>query len=137
MKLRTVLIAAILIGVFMILVRVGIAVAGIILLAVTVSAQTAGEPSLEEFRAVYEPAIKEELKDPDSAKFDWPYHFSRESNGFLTCGYLNAKNSYGGYSGKTPVVAVYSYGAKPYFNILDDTAECPEYIVKKLKLRSK
>lgn len=121
----------------MTLVRAGIAFVGIMLLSVTVSAQTTGEPSLEEFRAVYEPAIKEELKDPDSAKFYWPYYFSRESNGFLTCGYLNAKNSYGGYSGKTPVVAVYNYGSKPYFNILDDSAECPEYIVKKLTLRDK
>ena len=108
-----------------------------VLSSVTVSAQAPGEPTLEEFRAVFETAILGELKDPDSAKFDWPYHFSHEQNGFLTCGYVNAKNSYGGYAGKAPVVAVYNNGSKPYFNILDDTTECPNYIVKKLILRAK
>ena len=121
----------------MILSNALLSVAAITTAAAAASAQATGEPSLDEFRAVYEAAIKDELKDPDSARFDWPYHFSRESNGFLTCGYVNARNSYGGFTGKTPIVAVYNHGAKPYFNILDDISYCPDYIVKKLTLRAK
>jgi hypothetical protein len=76
----------------MISLKSGFTVVGILFLSVSVNAQAVGEPSLEEFRAIYEPEIMDLLKDPDSAKFYWPYHFSREKNGFLTCGYVNAKN---------------------------------------------
>lgn len=47
-----------------------------------------------------EPAIREELMDPESARFEWPFFFSAQSNGWATCGYVNSKNSMGGYVGK-------------------------------------
>lgn len=48
--------------------------------------------------AGYENAVREALKDPDSARF---YGTKTFPNG-NACGYVNAKNSYGGYAGKTP-----------------------------------
>ena len=50
-------------------------------------------------RAAVEDVIREEMKDPEAAKFyhmDFPY----PDNTFTYCGYVNGKNSYGAYSGK-------------------------------------
>ena len=49
-----------------------------------------------------ESAVKDSLKDPESARF---YDLKRFSNG-NACGYVNAKNSYGGYDGKKPFAYV-------------------------------
>ncbi|MFI3013095.1 hypothetical protein ACH7BS_18365 [Klebsiella aerogenes] len=60
------------------------------------------------YKLLVESAIRDSLKDPDSAKF---YDFTtprkevmvENSNfvyGYSTCVYVNAKNSYGGYVGK-------------------------------------
>jgi hypothetical protein len=44
-------------------------------------------------------AIKNRLKDPDSAQFKDVYFFRGKDNIPVTCGQVNSKNSYGGYSG--------------------------------------
>ncbi|WP_174868318.1 hypothetical protein [Pectobacterium polaris] len=60
------------------------------------------------YKALVETAIRDSLKDPDSAKF---YDFTPPRKevmvenrnfvyGYSTCVYVNAKNSYGGYVGK-------------------------------------
>ncbi|GKM35179.1 hypothetical protein NUKP66_22650 [Klebsiella variicola] len=60
------------------------------------------------YKALVESAIRDSLKDPDSAKF---YDFTQPRKevmvenrnfvyGYSTCVYVNAKNSYGGYVGK-------------------------------------
>lgn len=41
-------------------------------------------------------AVKDVLKDPASAKFKWPPIYP---NAEVYCGFVNAKNSYGGYTG--------------------------------------
>jgi hypothetical protein len=46
--------------------------------------------------------ISEGLKDPESAKFPDPFVATKEGNNITVCGYVNAKNSYGGYVGKKP-----------------------------------
>ena len=47
-------------------------------------------------------AVEDKLKDPDSAQYKW-----RPWNGSETyCGSVNAKNSYGGYIGFTPFLAL-------------------------------
>jgi len=49
-------------------------------------------------------AVKSKLKDPDSAQFQWP-DLVEPSNGddnVAYCGQVNAKNSYGGYTGFIP-----------------------------------
>jgi hypothetical protein len=65
--------------------------------------------------ATIETAIRRQLKDPDSAKFVWPYGFvqglwktlyGQTHGGLITCGTLNAKNGYGGYNGPEAVVGI-------------------------------
>lgn len=44
-------------------------------------------------------AVKARLKDPDSAKFREVYFFRGKDNIPMTCGQVNSKNSFGGFSG--------------------------------------
>ncbi len=48
--------------------------------------------------------VKEQLKDPDSAKFK---NVKVSSASGYVCGEVNAKNSYGGYTGFTKFAGVY------------------------------
>lgn len=48
--------------------------------------------------------VKNNLKDPDSAKFK-DVEIKSYKDGKLICGYVNAKNSYGGYNGFKPFAA--------------------------------
>ncbi|KHE04764.1 MULTISPECIES: hypothetical protein [Citrobacter] len=66
---------------------------------VAVLAISACKPSLDEFIRAGESLVKETLKDPESAKFESFFHSSGENDGYV-CGTVNAKNSYGGYTGK-------------------------------------
>jgi len=50
--------------------------------------------------------VRDVLKDPDSAQFG-TIKAARKPDGVTTvCGYVNGKNSYGGYTGMTPFVGV-------------------------------
>lgn len=49
----------------------------------------------------YEGAVKNQLRDPESAQFS-----DVTVNVESACGFVNSKNGYGGYSGKKPFVAV-------------------------------
>lgn len=44
-------------------------------------------------------AVKASLKDPGSAEFKGVYANYTEEYGVVACGYVNAKNSFGGYTG--------------------------------------
>lgn len=69
------------------------------LLIVFIFQNAYGRPLTDDERISIENSVKENLKDPDSAKFyhgDFPY----PDTAMLYCGYVNAKNSYGGYTGK-------------------------------------
>lgn len=46
-----------------------------------------------------EEKVRSSLKDPDSAKFSERKIHHAGKNGAITCGTVNAKNSFGGYSG--------------------------------------
>lgn len=69
---------------------------------------------------IAEPAVRATLKDPDSAKFSWPYDFTYTSfrpSAFgkqrwvwVVCGTVNAKNSYGGYVGAAAVLVMAENG---------------------------
>ena len=54
-------------------------------------------------------AVKDILKDPDSAKFRWP----KPQDWGLYCGWVNAKNSYGGYTGFEPFMIIGGVGSGP------------------------
>lgn len=54
--------------------------------------------------AEIEKAVKRKLKDPDSAKFNSIRAYPKENQMYTVCGFVNAKNSYGGYGGDMPFV---------------------------------
>lgn len=73
-----------------------------------------------------EAAVKARLKDPDSARFEWPNDFrdggyrplgGAHIDGWATCGAVNAKNGFGGYAGKSAVVVVVNQGSVVYVGI--------------------
>lgn len=75
--------------------------------------------------AVVETTIRKDLKDPDSAQFSG-YQAAVDANGIIAvCGYVNAKNSYGGYIGRQPFVG-YFPGTSTTFN-LGEVASPNEY----------
>lgn len=89
-------------------------------------AQTDAMPDRTQGIALIENAVRASLKDPDSAKFDWPNEFtdgwyripfSKKVTGWITCGTVNAKNGYGGYTGPAPVIAAIQNGAVVGLNI--------------------
>lgn len=59
-------------------------------------------------KALIEKEVRPQLKDPDSAKFTWQDY----QGGITYCFYVNAKNSYGGYVGDSPVVSTVLQDAK-------------------------
>lgn len=74
--------------------KIGILLVGVSLLAAfSVSARelTATEKN------IIETSAKQRIKDPDSAKFVWQDY----KGGTTYCAHINAKNSYGGYTGNS------------------------------------
>lgn len=78
--------------------------------------------SQEDAEARAEPYFKKLLKDPYSAVFEWqpirkgywqsaPIFGGRSAPGYVLEGTVNARNSYGGYTGAKRVVIVFNYGA--------------------------
>lgn len=70
------------------------------LLCLTVAAAACGQASGEigtDPASVAEDAVRRQLKDPDSAKFEAV--MQRPSG--VVCGWVNARNGFGGYSGKS------------------------------------
>lgn len=70
------------------------------LVALLSMAATDGQPVTPKERATVIATIKANLKDPDSAQFKDIKHMG--DDGF--CGYVNAKNAFGGYTGYTMFV---------------------------------
>lgn len=52
-------------------------------------------------KGIIQQAAKQQLKDPDSARFYWQEY--RGSS--IYCAHVNSKNSYGGYAGKSLLIA--------------------------------
>ena len=77
------------------------------------------DPTWERAVPLAEAAIKSDLIDPSSAQFEWPYNFSSGSlkglltkrrAGWITCGWVNAKNRMGGYTGRVWFIVVINNG---------------------------
>ncbi|MGE4351556.1 MAG: hypothetical protein AB7E52_05130 [Bdellovibrionales bacterium] len=59
----------------------------------------------KQLKAVYQ-GVRDALKDPDSAKF-YAMKAGKDPSGVITvCGLVNAKNGFGGYTGKKPFIGV-------------------------------
>lgn len=71
----------------------------LLIMIVCVFLVAACKPSEKDFISIGESVVRGSLKDPDSAKFESFYHKVGDNDGYV-CGYVNAKNSYGGYTGK-------------------------------------
>jgi hypothetical protein len=69
-------------------------------LTVTSVAAQARELSPKE-KGIIEDVTKQQLKDPESARFFWQDY----KGGEIYCAHVNAKNSYGGYAGKSLLIA--------------------------------
>lgn len=66
----------------------------------------AAVPLTNDQRAAVEQGVRKGLKDPESARFGDMFA-TRDAQGVVTvCGYVNAKNSFGGYGGMKPFVGV-------------------------------
>jgi len=59
-----------------------------------------------------ESAVKEQLKDPESARFKHSKYVSNGKGAY--CGLVNSKNSYGGYAGNTPFMVMLINNGKPH-----------------------
>lgn len=79
--------------------KIGGAIIACLAMAVA-SGATARELSVKE-KGLIESVAKQQLKDPDSAKFYWQDY----RGGDIYCAHVNSKNSYGGYAGKSLLIA--------------------------------
>lgn len=64
---------------------------------------------------IIQDAARDEFKDPESTRFEWPNGFvngwykpmfRQKYTGWITCGTVNSKNGYGGYTGKAAIIGV-------------------------------
>jgi len=83
-------------------------------------------PDWNRYKELGEKAVRGMLRDPDSAKFDWPNGYkqsgftpflSKRKLGYTTCGYVNARNSFGGYVGRTVFALVIDNDAVVYVEL--------------------
>lgn len=96
-----------------------------------------------------EQAVRKQMLDPDAAKIEWPYmfrggtlnpRFGKPTAGFWTCGLVNGKNRYGGYSGQTWFLIMINNGVVNSLDIgtpgqiSSATSNCPDYLEKGLLL---
>lgn len=58
-------------------------------------------------------AVRRGLKDPDSARFDDIKGWASKKGDIGVCGWVNAKNSFGGYAGRSPFLADLKRSPKP------------------------
>jgi hypothetical protein len=62
--------------------------------------------------------VAQSLKDPESARFG-RIIAGQTSQGIVVCGYVNGKNSYGGYIGEKPFVGVLVEPDKTKFSVTE------------------
>lgn len=84
------------------------------------------EPDWNRYRELGEQAIRNILIDPDAAKFEWHNgylkrgwkpSFERRVPGYVTCGLVNSRNSFGGYTGRAYFVVVIDNDRVKYANV--------------------
>jgi hypothetical protein len=103
------------------------------------------QPTFADAVRIGEEAIKGSLIDPDSARIEWPYNFiagtlkpllGHKNAGYYTCGFVNARNRMGGYTGRTWFLIMEKNGAVTSLAIGEpdkiDTASatCPGLVKK-------
>jgi hypothetical protein len=92
--------------------RIGVLAAAAIVLGLACSrAPESGggrRPLTPSEKKLIENAVRERLRDPESARFEWlqVVELSTDKDTNTYCGFVNAKNSFGGYVGKQLFTAV-------------------------------
>ena len=66
-----------------------------------------------EAKDAVEASIKDRLFDGDSARWRWPERIEGQD---FYCGFVNAKNSYGAYTGFKPFMVMLVQGTKGWFS---------------------
>lgn len=59
-------------------------------------------------RAAVQAGVKKALKDPESARFGRMVAGRDKAGVLAVCGYVNAKNSFGGYTGEKPFMGMFA-----------------------------
>ena len=62
-------------------------------------------PLAETDKEVIRTEIRSMVKDPESARFQWIPHIGNKPDKTIVCGFVNARNGYGGYTGFQPFLA--------------------------------
>lgn len=75
-----------------------------------------------------EKGVREVLKDPDSARFGRMVAGSNGADTVTVCLMVNAKNSYGGYTGEKPYMGLLFTDKKPKLFIAHTGSERPELL---------
>lgn len=84
------------------------------------SADPGPDPTWEQAVPLAEAALRNKLIDPQSAQIAWPYNFvsgtlkpliGKQRAGWYTCGWVNAKNRVGGYTGRVWFLVMINSGA--------------------------
>lgn len=97
-------------------------------------ANAEGRPLNKMERQALTKAIKDQLKDPDSAKFKLG-NFIDPDSGYY-CGLVNSKNSYGGYVGFTPFQGfIFKRDNGPYISHVLGLGDSPEVVVQMCRER--
>ena len=90
-------------------------------IAAPASAAIPTGPLPDEARAAVMQSINDKLRDSETARWRWPD--VPETSGLTYCGWLNAKNAYGAYTGYRPYAVILDKGAKGWFSRLVSLAE--------------
>lgn len=64
-----------------------------------------------------EKGVRVSLKDPNSAQFGNMMAMKRSDGMIAVCGYVNGKNSFGGYVGMTPFMGLLDHSPAPSFGV--------------------
>lgn len=73
------------------------------------------------------------MKDPESARFDDKMADAKKPDGTITvCGYVNGKNSFGGYVGMSPFIGILADGPNGPFGLvdIDSSARDRPFVIK-------
>lgn len=79
------------------------------------------QPTMQEYQALVEPAIRQGMLDPGAAQIRFPVGLIRGNNGYWTCIAINGKNVYGGYTGEQFASVGVANGAIAYI-VMPNTA---------------
>ncbi len=86
--------------------------------------------------AALQDGVRASLKDPSSAQFGTHKAGTNTKGGTIVCGWVNAKTSYGGYTGKQPYLALLLPDTGKFYVQKIGGTEAEAYAVQSVCMRS-